>query len=125
MAMAKQSLTVTKQLLPNATKPPPNATQSPELGLSAVNLPGCALGVTASAKVGKSVKRNRIKRQIKENYRYFEMFVRVGYMYVFIVRARQNESLPDFYEVRREMKSLFVRAGVFDIQKWENSQNGA
>jgi len=88
--------------------------------------PDCIeLGLTASKKVGKSVRRNRVKRLIKENYRLFEPYVRTGYMFVIVVRARQDKILPDYHEIHREMKSLFIRAGVFDQQQWENSLNGA
>jgi len=84
-----------------------------------------AIGVTASRKVGKSVRRNRIKRLIKENYRLYEPYVHAGFNFVFIVRARQDRYIPDYHEIHREMKSLFLRAGAFDLQRWENSRNGA
>jgi len=83
------------------------------------------MGITASRKVGKSVRRNRVKRLIRENYRQFEPYVMCGYLFVYIVRARQDGYIPDYHEIRREMKDLFIRAGVFDQQKWEISQNGA
>jgi len=88
--------------------------------------PGCIeIGLTASRKVGKSVRRNRLKRLIKENYRQFEQYLHTGSKFVYVIRARQDGHMPDYYDIRREMKSLFIRAGVFDQQKWENSQNGA
>ena len=83
-----------------------------------------ALGLTISKKVGKSVRRNRLRRIIKENYRYFEQFIYTGNLFVFVVKARQDGYLPDFFEIRRDMKSLFIRAGTFDQLKWESSQNG-
>lgn len=140
------------------------------------------LGVTAGKKVGKSVRRNRIKRLIKENYRLYEPFIHTGFRLVFVVRAARAVdmaksgnavgkdksgntvdnvvgttkpcnvvdttkscdvvetvssnhsgnigdngkygSLPDFYTVRKELKSLLTRAGAFDHQRWENSRNG-
>jgi ribonuclease P protein component len=83
-----------------------------------------SLGINASRKVGKSVRRNRIKRLIKENYRLYEAFIRIGYLVVFVVRTPQDGNLPNFHDLHREMKSLFNRAGVFDRTKWENTQNG-
>ena len=84
-----------------------------------------ALGVTASKKVGKSVRRNRVRRLIKENYRHFEQFIRAGFLIVFVVRARRDDCIPGYCDISREMKGLFLRAGVFDQKKWEISQNGA
>ena len=83
------------------------------------------LGVTAGKKVGKSVRRNRIKRLIKENFRHFEKFIRTGFRFVFVVRVSRDDDIPGYYDILSEMKSLLTRAGVFDRQLWENSQGGA
>ena len=105
---------------------------------------GCArnsLGIVASKKVGNSVRRNRLKRLIKENYRHIEEYVKIGYSFVFVARVRQdgNEQnimqnnkqsimpsiMPSYEEIRVEMKHLLSRAGALDRQKWEQSQSGA
>jgi len=83
------------------------------------------LGVVAGRKTGKSVRRNRVKRLIKENYRQIEECARDGFFFVFVARAQQDGYIPDFQEIRREMKHLLARAGAFDQQKWEHSQNEA
>ena len=92
-------------------------------------LNGCpdrnGLGVTASKKVGKSVRRNRIKRLIKENFRSLERFVHTGYQFVFFVRISRDAELPGYYEVGDEIKNLFLKAGVFDLILWESSSDGA
>ena len=75
------------------------------------------IGITASKKVGKSVIRNRLKRLVKENYRFFEEYLFCGYKIVFVIRS--NEVLPEYHDVNREMKSLFKRAGILDLTKWE------
>ncbi|MCX8029928.1 MAG: ribonuclease P protein component, partial [Brevinematales bacterium] len=72
--------------------------------------------ITTSKKVGKSVKRNRIRRLIRENYRLFEDFIRPGYDLVFV--SRVTEELPGFTEIRKEMKFLFKKLNVFDQEKW-------
>ena len=81
------------------------------------------LGVSASKKVGGSVRRNRMRRLVKENYRLMEECVRGGFFYIFVVRA-QNAEAPGFSEIRRDMRGLFSRAGVFDWQRWEVLRNG-
>jgi ribonuclease P protein component len=70
------------------------------------------LGITASKKAGKSIKRNRIKRLIKENYRISEPKVRCGYDLVFVVRS--SKTLPSYYDIKKEMKFLFRRLNLID-----------
>jgi ribonuclease P protein component len=68
------------------------------------------IGVTASKKVGKSVRRNRLRRLVKENYRQFEARLKRGYHIVFVVRS--TPELPLFADIQAEMKGLFARAGI-------------
>ena len=69
------------------------------------------LGITVSKKFGKSVKRNRIKRLIKENYRYYEELIKVGYDIVFV--ARKNDCMPDYFDIKKEIKFLFKKLDLF------------
>jgi ribonuclease P protein component len=75
------------------------------------------LGITASKKIGKSVKRNRYRRLIRENYRLYEDFVKSGFDLVFV--ARSSERLPEFIEIKKEMKFLLRKLNVFDQEKWD------
>lgn len=70
------------------------------------------LGITASKKVGKSVKRNRLRRLIKENYRMYEDSIKTGVDLVFV--ARNFETIPDFFEIKKEMKFLLKKLNVFE-----------
>ncbi len=78
------------------------------------------IGITASKKVGKSVRRNRIRRLIRENYRAYEDYLKEGFDFVFV--ARNNEIMPAFSDIKKEMKFLFKRLGVFNQEKWECSR---
>jgi len=75
------------------------------------------LGITASKKIGKSVTRNRYRRLIRENYRLYENFVKSGNDLVFV--ARSSERLPEFLEIKKEMKFLLRKLNVFDQEKWD------
>lgn len=69
------------------------------------------LGITTSRKVGKSVVRNRIRRLIRENYRSIESKLIKGFDVVFVVRS--SDRLPSYYEIKKEMRYLFKKLGMF------------
>lgn len=81
---------------------------------------GLRLGITASKKVGKSVCRNRLKRLIRESYRMYEDYVKDGFD--MIVVARNNDVMPGYSEISRELKFLLKRMEVFDKEKWDCSK---
>lgn len=68
------------------------------------------IGITASKKVGNCVKRNKIKRLVKENYRLIEDKIKDGYDIVFLIR--NNEKIPDFYDIKKEMIFLLNRLSL-------------
>ncbi len=78
------------------------------------------LGITAGKKVGKSVRRNRVKRLIRESYRYYEPFILGGLDIVFV--ARNAETPYGFAEIRKEMKFLLKKVRAFDREKWDGSE---
>lgn len=73
------------------------------------------LGITVNRKIGKSVKRNRFKRLIKESYRRFEKLVKNDFDFVFV--ARSCEIMPGFSEIGREMKFLLKKLDLVDQVK--------
>lgn len=75
------------------------------------------IGITASKKVGNAVKRNRIRRLIKENFRIYEDFVKQGCDFVFV--ARNNDVLPVYTEIKKEMKFLLKKLNIFEQEKWD------
>ncbi|MEI6131601.1 MAG: ribonuclease P protein component [Bacillota bacterium] len=76
------------------------------------------IGISASKKVGKSVKRNRVKRLIKESYRGYQECVPQGYDIAVV--ARTTDPMPTFKEVAKEMKFLLKKLGMFSVEKWES-----
>ena len=70
----------------------------------------CRLGITVSAKVGKAVVRNRVRRLIRESYRLMEDEVRKS-MDIVIV-ARSSAAGADFSAVRASLEEAFLRAGL-------------
>lgn len=79
------------------------------------------IGITVSKKFGKSVKRNKIRRLIRENYRIYESAIKSGFDCVFVARSSDNES--DYYVVKKEMKFLLKKLDIFDQEKWDCLKN--
>jgi ribonuclease P protein component len=77
------------------------------------------IGITASKKVGKSVRRNRLKRLVRENYRLYESSLCIGYYMVFVLRSVDRE--PSFRSFEKEMRFLFKRAGVLALNEEPHS----
>ena len=75
------------------------------------------LGITASRKIGKSVKRNRVRRIIRESYRNLEEKVETGYDLVFV--ARVSDTLPEYKEISREMGYLLGKSGIIPRENRE------
>ncbi len=69
------------------------------------------LGVTASRQVQGSVRRNRLKRLIRESYRLQEEKLATGFD--LIITGRQTEPMPTFAQIDQELGRILRRAGVY------------
>ncbi len=65
------------------------------------------LGITASKRVGNSVKRNRIKRLIREFFRLNKQQIPEGYD-IMIIALRESNKL-NFFKVQEELGELLLR----------------
>lgn len=75
-----------------------------------VNYIGIAIGV----KIAKAVKRNRIKRLIRENYRLIEKNLVTGYNIVFLWKRKIDIKEATFSNIRKDMINIFKRIGILE-----------
>ncbi|MBM3235571.1 ribonuclease P protein component [Candidatus Poribacteria bacterium] len=68
------------------------------------------LGLTVSKKVGKSVKRNRVKRLIRESFRLSQEQIMPGYDIVVV--AQPSAYGLKYQQARLELLALWRRAGI-------------
>lgn len=71
-----------------------------------VNFLGIAIGV----KLAKAVKRNHIKRLIRENYQFYEDSIKSGYRMVFLWKKKANIEDSTFQNIKKDMKIIFDKA---------------
>lgn len=72
------------------------------------------IGITASKHYGKSVKRNRIRRLIKESYRAIHDNLKIGYDFIIVARKTNKDDIPDFHKIYKELNYLFRKLNVLD-----------
>ena len=69
-------------------------------------------GITTSRKVGNSVKRNRMRRLIKENLR--QLYGRIVKGFDIVIVARKAETYTNMEVIGKELRYLLHRLGLLD-----------
>lgn len=78
-----------------------------------VNFLGIAIGV----KIAKAVKRNHIKRLIRENYSDYEPLIQEGYAIVFLWKKKADIENATFQNIKEDMKKIFDKANLIKTEE--------
>lgn len=70
------------------------------------------LGIAVSKKDGKSVKRNRIKRLIRENYKNFEERIKLGTNILIVINKERNIEEISFKDIEGNFYRTLKKANV-------------
>ena len=62
--------------------------------------------------MAKAVKRNQIKRLIRENYRLLEKNIDIGNCFVILWNRRTNGDEADFYIIKEDMIKIFKKINI-------------
>ena len=71
------------------------------------------LGIAISSKLGKAVRRNYVKRIIRENYKIIEEHIKTGYDIVFIWKKQQEIGQASYKHIEKDIQKAFNDADLF------------
>lgn len=70
------------------------------------------LGLAISVKIAKAVKRNKIKRLIRENYKLLEEDINTGKSIVFLWKKNVDTINANFKNIEEDMNFIFDKANI-------------
>ena len=70
------------------------------------------LGLAVSTKAGNAVKRNRIKRFLRENYKNLEDKIMVGYEMVILLNKKTNIDDLNYKIIKQDFDNIINKSGI-------------
>lgn len=78
------------------------------------------LGIAIGVKIAKAVKRNHIKRLIREVYRLNENSLNTGYNIIFLWKKGQDVKNATYENIKKDMKHIFIKSNMLRSNNEEN-----
>ncbi len=78
------------------------------------------LGISVNRKIGKSVRRNRVRRIMRENYRQLDDDMIRGYDLVMVARPG-GDALPGYHDIHREAAYLLRKLRLLNQEVGDRS----
>ena len=75
------------------------------------------LGIAIGVKIAKAVKRNHIKRLIRENYKNLEEKVNSGNTVVFLWKKKIDIKNSNYKNIKQDMEDIFHKSKLFIEEK--------
>ena len=72
------------------------------------------LGIAIGVKIAKAVKRNHIKRLIRESYYFYEQSLKNGYNMVFLWKKKVDINNANFQNIKFDMENIFKKAKIIE-----------
>ena len=72
------------------------------------------LGIAVGVKIAKAVRRNQIKRLIRENYYFYESQIKSGHDIVFLWKKKADIKNANFQNIKKDMKTIFDKAKIIE-----------
>ena len=70
------------------------------------------LGIAVGVKIAKAVKRNRIKRLIRENYRLLENKLNTGNYIVFLWKKKVDIKEATYSNIKKDMEKILTKSSI-------------
>ena len=71
------------------------------------------IGIAISSKIAKAVKRNKIKRLIRESYKEIELNIKTGKSFVFLWKKNRDISNATYKNIQQDMYKIFEEMDRF------------
>ena len=77
------------------------------------------LGIAISSKICKAVRRNKIKRLIRECYKNTELNIKMNQEIVFLWKKKADIKNANFFNIQTDMNKIFNKANIFLRNEFE------